>query len=172
VVDFDSTILPGREGKITQKINLKGYSGLVSKSMTIMSNDPKNPSIRVTLKVTIQPLVEITPSNFDFSDCTPRRCMSVVTVRTKKDDFSIKSVKFKYQKSGGAPQWQSDLPVYVDHELSKGVKDSSGVYSSYTLTLSASNEGGGKKVFGTFILETNHPKKPEVEIRGSIPGAM
>ncbi len=45
---------PGGEAKIEVKIKTKGHTGLMSKTVRVQSNDPKNPTLKLTLKGTIE----------------------------------------------------------------------------------------------------------------------
>lgn len=44
---------PGEKGTITAKFNTSGYSGPVIKSITVTSNDPESPEIRLSLSGTV-----------------------------------------------------------------------------------------------------------------------
>jgi hypothetical protein len=63
VADFDRTIPPGGEGKITLRLNLKGYQGNVKKTATVFSNDLQQSRVTLTLQGTVKSLVEMRPSN-------------------------------------------------------------------------------------------------------------
>jgi hypothetical protein len=54
VASFDPAVPPGGEGKITLKINTKGYQGSVRKSARVKSNDPEKPDIILALKATVK----------------------------------------------------------------------------------------------------------------------
>jgi LEA14-like dessication related protein len=47
-------IKPGEKGKITAKINIEGRTGFLSKSIRVFSNDPRNPTVVLSLKATIE----------------------------------------------------------------------------------------------------------------------
>jgi hypothetical protein len=49
VAQFDRSIPPGGEGKITLKVNTSGYQGNVRKTARIYSNDPSSRAETVTL---------------------------------------------------------------------------------------------------------------------------
>jgi hypothetical protein len=61
-VDFDSTIPPGGEGKITLKLNLKGYQGDVKKTATVSSNDPQNGKLILVMQGKVKSLIEVRPT--------------------------------------------------------------------------------------------------------------
>jgi hypothetical protein len=154
-----------------EKVTLGSYKGTVTKSLTVTSNDPKNPSYRLSTKFTIQPIIEAIPSNISLSDCASRRCKAEITLKTKKNDLEVKAVKFKFSKPANTAQWQQEVPLYVDYEISKGKPDSTQTYTLYTLSLSSDKMESGA-TSGTFVIDTNHPKKKELEVGGSIAGKM
>jgi hypothetical protein len=47
-------IKPGDKGKITAKIDIQGRKGVLSKSIRVFSNDPRNPTVTLALKATIK----------------------------------------------------------------------------------------------------------------------
>ncbi|MEM7390975.1 MAG: DUF1573 domain-containing protein, partial [Verrucomicrobiota bacterium] len=57
----NKTIPPGGSTKIKAKVNLKGRTGGQSKSVYVNSNDPKRPSITLTMKGTAVELAKISP---------------------------------------------------------------------------------------------------------------
>ena len=49
-----SQIKPGDKGKITAKVDIRGRSNVLSKSIQVSSNDPKKPVVTLFLKATIK----------------------------------------------------------------------------------------------------------------------
>ena len=58
---FDRVIPPGGEGKATLKVDLRGLQGRVDKTATIHSNDPRQPTLLLTLQGRVRPLIEVRP---------------------------------------------------------------------------------------------------------------
>lgn len=59
---FDRSIPPGGEGKITLKLNLKGYSGAIKKTTSVFTNDPQNPRYTLTMQGNARAIIDIRPS--------------------------------------------------------------------------------------------------------------
>jgi hypothetical protein len=59
---WDRTVEPGKTGKIPIQFNVAGFSGMISKSITVTCNDPTQPTVLLTLKGTIWKPIEVTPS--------------------------------------------------------------------------------------------------------------
>ena len=56
VASFDKEIAAGGTGAIKAKLDTKDFSGPISKSILIMTNDPRNPPCRWSSKPTCVPL--------------------------------------------------------------------------------------------------------------------
>jgi hypothetical protein len=48
-------ISAGEKGKITAKIDIPGRNGILHKTIQVFSNDPKRPSVTLSLKAFIKP---------------------------------------------------------------------------------------------------------------------
>ncbi len=61
VVDFDKTIAPGATGKVRAKIDTKEFSGPITKSVLVVSNDPERPTLRLLARADVKPVVDVLP---------------------------------------------------------------------------------------------------------------
>jgi hypothetical protein len=61
VADFDREIAPGATGKIKAKLDTKDFSGPISKSILVMTDDPQDPTVTLVIKADVRPFVEILP---------------------------------------------------------------------------------------------------------------
>jgi hypothetical protein len=64
VASFDKSIKPGAEGKIVTSVDTKNFSGPISKSLLVLSNDPDRPQINLFIKATVKPFVDILPQPY------------------------------------------------------------------------------------------------------------
>src|SRR3984893_2379749 len=64
VAAFDKLIKPGAEGKIVTAVDTKSFSGPISKSLLIVSNDPERPQINLFIKATVKPFVDVLPQPY------------------------------------------------------------------------------------------------------------
>ena len=53
VVASSSRLEPGETGNINAKVATKGKKGSISKSINVFSNDPKKPTVRLSIRTTI-----------------------------------------------------------------------------------------------------------------------
>ena len=85
MVEFDSTILPGREGSLTPQVKITGlHSGKFSKSITVESNASNKPRLVLTIKGYILPVLDVTPTYLTVVNGTPLSSAPELTLRTRK----------------------------------------------------------------------------------------
>jgi hypothetical protein len=64
VASFDKIIKPGGEGKIHSSVDTKSFSGPISKSVLVVSNDPDRPQVNLFIKALVKPYVDVLPQAF------------------------------------------------------------------------------------------------------------
>jgi len=61
VASFDAKIAPGATGKIRAEIDTVDFSGPIAKTITVLSNDPVNPRVTLTIKARVEPQIDSFP---------------------------------------------------------------------------------------------------------------
>jgi hypothetical protein len=174
VVGYDSIIPPGREGKVTQTVNLENYHGGAFRKSAMVESDASNtPSVALVIKGLIKAVIEITPTSIKFNNGDPIDKNPPLSVKTTKPDLKIEEVTFKPAESGnpatgGAAVWQSDMPLYATFDFKRvsPKPDSLGDWE-YQLRLAMTTKDT-KMQWGEFTVTTNHPDKPQVNVHGEI----
>lgn len=64
VANFDKIIKPGQSGKVTANVDTTNFTGPISKSATVETNDPSTPTAQVSINATVKPYVEAHPAGF------------------------------------------------------------------------------------------------------------
>lgn len=64
VASFDKTVKPGQSGKISASVDTKNFSGPITKTVSVISNDPEHPQLNLTIKAIVKPYVELEPQQF------------------------------------------------------------------------------------------------------------
>lgn len=64
VASFDKVIKPGSEGKIHSSVDTKSFSGPISKSVLVVTNDPDRPQMNLFIKALVKPFVDVLPQAF------------------------------------------------------------------------------------------------------------
>lgn len=165
-VGFDSLILPGKEGKVTQEINLHGIRpGNFRKHITVFSNSPKDSILSLSLSGTIKAYVSVEPEYVQMTkDTIQKKLYTEVKVISSTKDLNISDVSFKsYSNVSSAPAWQSAFPMFFKHELTPLENDKNSSEYLFKLKIFTDLPVGGSDQ-GRVIIKTNHPKKPEISL--------
>jgi hypothetical protein len=64
VASFDKVIKPGAEGKLISSVDTKNFSGPISKSILLISNDPDRPQLNLFIKAVVKPFVDVMPTGY------------------------------------------------------------------------------------------------------------
>ncbi len=64
VASFDKVVKPGAEGKVISSVDTKNFSGPISKSILLVSNDPDRPQLNLFIKATVKPYVDVMPTGY------------------------------------------------------------------------------------------------------------
>ncbi|MBI5586568.1 MAG: hypothetical protein HY892_22390 [Deltaproteobacteria bacterium] len=142
---FDRVIPPGGEGKAVLKVDLKGYQGKVRKSATVFSNDPQQPNFTLTVMGQVRPFIEVKPgSSIQFSSA-PSPDEKIVELLAVDREFKVVQVE-----NGLEGKIRTQLETVVPGK-------------QYRLrVINLQKEGN---YFGLVRCRTDHPQKPEIQIR-------
>jgi hypothetical protein len=61
VADYDKTVAPGKTGKVHAVVDTATFNGPIAKGVTVFTNDPALPQIELTLRVKVEPYINIKP---------------------------------------------------------------------------------------------------------------
>jgi hypothetical protein len=61
VADYDKTVAPGKTGKVHAVVDTATFSGPIAKGVTVFTNDPAMPQIELTLRVKVEPYINVKP---------------------------------------------------------------------------------------------------------------
>jgi len=104
VASFDKVIKPGGEGKVQTSVDTKSFSGPISKSVLLVSNDPERGQINLFIKATVKPFVDVLPQ--------PYVRMSVV-----KGDSDARDVFLLSEEKSFKPTISESSQPYVKAEI-------------------------------------------------------
>jgi hypothetical protein len=111
VASFDKIIKPGAEGKIQSSVDTKSFSGPISKSVLVVSNDPERPQLNLFIKAMVKPFVDVVPQPF-------------VRFSVIKGDAASQDVVLISEEKGFRPTIAETSQPYVKAEiLPAGDKD-------------------------------------------------
>jgi hypothetical protein len=61
VAEYDKTIAPGKTGKVHAVVDTATFNGPIAKGVTVFTNDPATPQIELTLRVKVEPYINVKP---------------------------------------------------------------------------------------------------------------
>lgn len=163
VAAYDTFIAPGKSGCVQLTVNLKGYSGQISKSATVQTNAKNEPLIRVSMNAKILPLITLSTTyiNLVKDNQTP----AAIILTSLKKDLKIKDILFK-TPDNNTSSWQHQLSIPITYEWNSTDSITTEGYNIFKLTIKPPEL---KQITtGDFIISTNHPEKSEIQISGRI----
>ena len=103
--------IPGAEGKVHTSVDTKSFSGPISKSVLVVSNDPDRPQMNLFVKALVKPFVDVAPQAY-------------VRFSVVKGDPASQDVILISEEKGFKPVVAETAQPYVKAEISPaGDKD-------------------------------------------------
>jgi hypothetical protein len=171
VVGFDTTILPGREGSVTEEVAMsKVHEGAFTKCANVTSNAKNKSDLKLCLKGFVKVAVAVSPQYIQMKKGATGKPECNLTLTTEKADLQVKDVTFSSNtQSGAAAQsaWQSKLPIYLVFKLTKPEKPKDDGSWEYKLVVTLAADLPQNQ-YGEFVVTTNHPEAQELKENGLI----
>lgn len=168
MVAFDSTIPPGREGKITPQVVLKGlHGGDFTKSVTVESNASNEPSLVLSIKGTIVPVIEVGLSYLTVMNGAGADRNPMIVLKSRKKDLKVVDIVFEVGSGGPPGGWRSSVPILPTFELVPVKEVGVAGLFEFSLRLAVKAELT-EPLNGSFRITTNHPQKTEINIPGRV----
>ena len=157
VADFDREISAGTTGLVKAKLDTRDFSGPISKSILIMTNDPQTPTLTVVIKTEVHPYVEILPRalvRFNAVQHEPMNQKVIVVAGDEDKDFEVTGIK------SSVPFLKATVRPLGADELLAGK-------SSKQFEVALSMDAGAPvgPVNAVLEVETNHPKAKTVPVK-------
>lgn len=154
--DWTKVVPPGGTGKISLKVDTAKFKGPISKTATVTTNDPEQPSLRLVMNATVTTFIDILPRDtVSFRQYRGEEKKEEVTIKSNEPgEFKINDV----QLTGEG----------LKHELTKAGA------GEYKLALWLDKATPVGSVNGTAKLLTSSAKEPEVTVmvRGTVLGQI
>lgn len=165
---FDRAIPPGGEGKVTLTLDLRGYNGPVRKDAKVISNDPENSSLKLTVMGTVKQVVQVRPgTSLFFRGAADRIKEAVVELIGTWKPFQISKMesnldgKISYELQTVVPGQHYRLKV---NNLAK-----EGSYSGYIILTSDLPRGQIPTIRVSGRIEGDHSATPRSILMGKLP---
>lgn len=131
VARYDKKILPGKTGKVSTKVKTSDFSGPISKSIAVFTNDDSNPKLQLVVKAKIQPYISIYPGyaryNYVQGEIPGRvpqtvwaadgEPLKVLGIKSPSEDLKVSYRQLDKEENnpkGGDVQWRVELTLSPD----------------------------------------------------------
>jgi len=147
VADYDKVIPPGGEGKITLKVDTRGYQGKVTKNARVYTNDPKNPVTNLNLEVFVKIPILVSARYVRLEGLPGEKDTKAIEIKAQKEKaLTLEPASFNLEAKA----------TYRIEEIAPGKE-----YRVSFTNISELEE----TYLGFLRLKTNYPEKPEITIR-------
>ena len=157
VADFDREIAAGGSGWVKATLETRDFTGPISKSILIMTNDPEDPTVTVVIKTDVHPYVEVLPRplvRFNAVQHEPMNQKVTVVASEGDKDFEVTGVE------SSVPFLVASVRVLPADELLAGKSP-----KQYEISLSIKDDAQVGPVNGVLEVHTNHPKAKTVPVK-------
>jgi hypothetical protein len=157
VADFDREVAPGKTGYIKAKLDTRDFSGPISKSILIMTNDPQDPTRTLIIKTEVHPYVEVLPRALVRFNAVQHEAMEQrITVVADEEEKDFKVIAVKSQ----VPFLLASVRPVPSDQLQAGKSP-----QQYEITLTMKENPPVGPVNTVLEIETNHPKAKKVPVK-------
>ena len=154
VPEFDKVIKPGGEGKVTLTVDTKNFSGPISKTALLLTDDPSTPQMTLFLSANVKPFIEALPYGFFRITALSGEAASSEVVLVS-DEPEFKPTKIETPNSF----LKATLSPVPEKEL---IKDKNP--NQWKITLTAAPDAPEGILGGIVKVATGVKRQPEIEI--------
>jgi hypothetical protein len=157
VADYDREIAAGGSGWVKAKLDTADFSGPVSKSILVMTNDPQDPTVSLVIKADVKPYVEVLPRPLiRFNALKHEQLTQKVTIVSGdgEHDFKVTGV------DSSVPYLEAAVRRLGQEEQLAGRPG-----PQYEVALSLAEDAPMGPVNAQLSVHTDHPKAPTVLIK-------
>jgi hypothetical protein len=157
VADFDREIAPGKTGYIKAKLETRDFTGPISKSILVMTNDPQDPTTTLVIKTNVHPYVQVLPRplvRFNAVQHEPMEQKITVVADEEVKDFKVTGVK------SSVPFLLASVQPVAADQLLAGKSP-----RQYEVALTMEEKPPVGPVNAVLEIETNHPKAKMVPVK-------
>jgi hypothetical protein len=147
VAHFDRTIPPGGEGKITLKVNTRGYQGKIRKRAKVYTNDPRRNVEVLSIKAFVKVPIYLSSKYVYLRGLAGRKITKTVRIRAEGNKL------LKLEQS------HFDLSKKVTYRIEE--VEAGRIFKVHFTSI----PGPAGTYQGVLKLKTNYPERPEITIR-------
>jgi len=155
VASFDKKIAPGARGKVHAELDTIDFQGPIAKTITVLSNDPTNPRLTLTIKAKIEPHIAVTPgyARYIYVQTLDPGTVSQSLWAIDYADFQVLEVSSPYK-----------FITATFHEAKGEELKSEGTGRQWRIDMTILPDAAVGPLREFLVVKTNHPKQPELRI--------
>jgi hypothetical protein len=157
VAEFDKTIAPGESGTVRAALDTMTFDGPIAKDITVLTNDPINPKLRLSIKADVRPYLFIQPgyARFVQAQQSAPGVVEQIVFTTTFDDLEITNVESPYPF----------LAVTYREATPEDEPREHGVGRQWVVTLTLDYTKAPVGTLAEYVtLHTNHPNQPVAKL--------
>ncbi|MFN7942425.1 MAG: DUF1573 domain-containing protein [Thermoanaerobaculia bacterium] len=155
VADFDKKIAPGKTGKVHAEVETVDFSGPIAKTVTVFTNDTKNPRLVLTVKARVEPHIAVVPgyARYIYVQTLEPGTIAQTLWALDYPDFQVQSVTSPY------PFIKASFRESKEEE-----KRPEGIGRQWRIEATIQGDADVGPLRDFLVVKTNHPKQPEVRV--------
>lgn len=156
VADYDKEIAPGATGGIRATLDTERFSGPISKSILVLTNDPATTTMTLVMKANVQPFVEVLPRPLIRLNAIQGENVTekVVVVSSRLKGFEVTKV------TSNVPYLSTDVRKLDEAERVEGKTE-----DQYEIAVSLKDSAPIGPLNASLTIETDNPKAKRIEVR-------
>lgn len=154
VAKYDKIIAPGEQGKVEAEVRTAGMKGKVHKTITLSTNDPAQPELRLTLTLQVTSLFDV--------DRPEGKVLRLKQGETTREEFLV---KVRPDRSGDAQTLQVTGAAVSARYAKAAVEPVEGQKGVWRVTLSVDELAPSGRSWLTVSIATNSKSEPSVQLR-------
>jgi uncharacterized protein DUF1573 len=156
VAEFDTSIAPGKTGKVHASVDTSTFNGAIAKGMTVFSNDPATPQLELTVRAKVEPYISVKPGYARYVTVQGEPVEGDITQTLWTNDGSSMDI------TGIDSPWPYLKVTYREAKPEERQPDAKG--KQWRLEMKLSNDAKVGPLAEYVTVHTNHPKQKLVQI--------
>jgi hypothetical protein len=141
------SIVPGQSGEIKATFNSANFTGSISKSIYVHTNDPGRPVYTLTIKGTVFERIEVTPKQLNLGE---------IKAGTRKETV------IRIENKGAQPLTVLSARTAMSQVVAKIRTKTVKPGGTGTISVAVTPRNGDHFLGGYLTITTNSPEKPEI----------
>ena len=166
VASFDETVLPGGTGTVRVELDTETFRGPVTRDVTVLTSDPGNPSIVLTVRAEVHPAVDAVPGYFRFLHVQGAEAPTIAQTIWSPDFPGLEVTDARSPLPALEVSFRPATAEErtADDDASAARASSAAEGRQWVVRATLASEAPTGPIEGDVVVRTNHPQQPELRI--------